>query len=44
VFLLVSPGAAGIGTVTADTGDILRITNGSGANASYKIGLIGRSA
>lgn len=39
-----SPDAAGIGTVTAGTGDILRIANGSGATANYQIAIIGRSA
>jgi hypothetical protein len=44
VLLLATPAAAGLGTVTADTADILRVTNGSGAEATYQIGLIARSA
>lgn len=44
VFLLASPDAAGIGTVAAGTGDILRVANSSGASATYQIGIIGRSA
>lgn len=36
--------AAGLGTVVAGTGDILRIANSSGAAATYQIGLLGRSA
>lgn len=36
--------AAGIGTVAAGTGDILRIANSSGAAATYQIAIIGRNA
>ena len=44
VFLIASPDAAGIGTVAAGTGDILRIANSSGAANTYQIVIIGRSA
>lgn len=44
VFFLASPADVGIGTVTAGTGDILRIANSSGAAATYQIAIIGRSA
>lgn len=44
VFLLGCPDAAGIGAVTAGTGDILRIANSSGAANTYQIALLGRSA
>lgn len=43
-FLLMNPDATGIATVTASTGDILRVTNGSGASATYQIGILARSA
>lgn len=43
-FMLFAGDAAGIGTVTAGTADILRIANSSGATATYQIILIGRSA
>lgn len=43
-FFLFAGDAAGIGTVTAGTGDILRIANSSGASATYQIGILGRSA
>jgi hypothetical protein len=36
--------AAGIGAVTAGTGDILRITNSSGASATYQIAILARNA
>lgn len=39
-----SPGATGLGTVTAATADILRIANGAGGPATYQIALIGRTA
>ena len=42
--MLFSGDAAGIGAVTAGTGDILRIANSSGASATYQIGIVGRSA
>jgi len=41
---IASPDAAGIGAVTAGTGDILRIANSSGAAATYQIGIVARSA
>ncbi len=44
VFLLGCPDAAGIGVVTAGTGDILRIANSSGAANTYQIAILGRSA
>lgn len=44
VFALFAGDAAGIGTVTATTADILRITNGAGAANTYQIMLLGRSA
>lgn len=44
MFALISPGDAGIATVTAGTGDILRITNSSGAQATYQIALLLRTA
>jgi hypothetical protein len=36
--------AAGLGAITATTADILRITNSSGASATYQIGIVARSA
>jgi hypothetical protein len=44
VLLLASPDAAGIGAVTAGTGDILRIANSSGAQAKYLIGVLARTS
>jgi len=44
VVLLACGDAAGIGAVTAATADILRIANGSGAAATYQIGILARSA
>ena len=44
VFMLASNDAAGIGTVTASTADILRITNSSGASATYQIAILGRTS
>jgi len=44
LLLLACPADVGIGTVTAGTGDILRIANSSGASATYQIAIIGRSA
>lgn len=44
VFFLAASDAAGIGTVTASTADILRISNGSGGAATYQIAILGRSA
>ncbi|MCG8447861.1 MAG: hypothetical protein MI753_19345 [Hyphomicrobiales bacterium] len=42
--MLFASDAAGIGTVTAGTGDILRVTNAAGAANTYQIALLGRSA
>ena len=36
--------AAGIGTVTAGTADILRVANSAGASATYQIAILARSA
>jgi hypothetical protein len=44
VFVIMAPDASGLGAVTAGTGDILRVANGSGAAATYKIFIIARSA
>lgn len=45
VFLIAAPGAAGIGGVTASTGDILQIANGgSGTSVTYDIVIVGRTA
>lgn len=44
VFLLAASDAAGIGTVVDSTGDVLRISNSSGASATYQIVILGRSA
>ena len=35
---------SGIGTVTAGTGDILRVANSAGATANYTIAILGRSS
>lgn len=44
-FVMIGCGdAAGIGAVTAGTGDILRIANSSGAAATYQIAILARSA
>ena len=43
-FMLFAGDAAGIGTVTASTADILRIGNSAGATANYQIAILGRSA
>lgn len=44
VVLLACPDAAGLGAITAGTGDILRIANSAGAAATYQIVVIGRTA
>jgi hypothetical protein len=45
IFLFVNPGAAGIATVTAGTGDILRVDNsGAGTTVTFDIVIIGTSA
>ena len=43
-FAMMNPDATGMGSVTAGTGDILRVANGSGASATYQIALMLRSA
>jgi hypothetical protein len=43
-FVLMNPDATGLATITAGTGDILRIANGSGGAATYQIALMLRSA
>jgi hypothetical protein len=43
VLLLADPGGTGY-VVTADTGDILQVTNGAGASATYDIVIIGASS
>ena len=42
--LLVDPDAGGLATVTATTGDVIQVTNGSGAAATYQVVLVCRSA
>lgn len=44
VFSIFAGDAAGVGTVTAGTADILRVTNGAGASSTYQIAIFGRSA
>lgn len=44
IFLQASPGASGLATVTAGTGDIIRVANSSGAQAKYVIAILARSA
>lgn len=44
VFAFISPDATGLGTITAGTGDILRIANASGAANTFQIALLLRSA
>ncbi|MFA7308191.1 MAG: hypothetical protein WC026_16135 [Hyphomicrobium sp.] len=44
VFEIASPGAAGLATITATTADILRVSNSSGASATYQILILARSA
>lgn len=44
MFMMVSPDAAGLATVTAGTGDIIRVANSSGATAKYMVALLARSA
>ncbi len=44
ILLLASPGASGLATVTAGTGDIIRVANSSGAQAKYLIAALARSA
>jgi hypothetical protein len=42
--VLMNPDATGLGTITAGTGDILRIANGAGGGNTYQIALLMRSA
>ncbi len=44
VMLLVDPDANGLATVTATTGDIIQITNSSGAAAVYQVAILARTA
>jgi hypothetical protein len=44
VFLLASPGAAGLGAVSGGSADVLRVANSSGAQAKYQIAVLARSA
>lgn len=44
MFLMMNPDATGMATITASTGDILRIANGSGGAATYTIGLLVRTS
>jgi hypothetical protein len=45
LFLFVNPGAAGIATVTAGTGDLLRVDNsGAGTSVTFDIVILGTSA
>ena len=44
VVFLACPDAAGLGSVVAGTGDILRIANSAGATANYQIAILGRSS
>lgn len=41
---LFNPDASGLGAVTADTADILRIANSSAGASTYQIGILARSA
>ena len=42
--LLANPDASGLATVTAGTGDILNIANGSGGTAVYQVAILARTA
>ncbi|MBZ9852801.1 hypothetical protein LB566_03260 [Mesorhizobium sp. CA13] len=44
MFAAFSPGAAGLATVTAATGDKIRVANGAGGTAKYQIAILARSA
>lgn len=44
IAFIINPDADGLGSVTAGTGDILRVANSSGASATYQIGILARSA
>lgn len=43
-FFIGCPSATGIGTVTAGTGDILRVSNGAGGTAVWQLAILARSA
>lgn len=43
-FMIGAGDAAGIGSVTGGSADVLRVANGSGAAATYQIGIVARSA
>ena len=44
VVLLAGPSAAGLGAITADTADELRVSNASGAANTYQLAILARSA
>lgn len=44
MYMVVSPDASGLATVTAGTGDILRVTNAAGATNKFQVAILGRSA
>lgn len=44
VLVMCNPDATAFGTVTAGTGDILRVANSAGAAATYQIAILGRSS
>ena len=45
IFAIFSPDASGIGTVTASTGDLLKVANSSsGTGVTYKLAVLARSA
>jgi hypothetical protein len=44
VFMIAAGDAAGVGTVTGGTADILRVSNSAGATANYQIAIVARSA
>ena len=44
VVMLASPGATGLGAVTATSADILRVANSAGATAKYVVAILARSA
>lgn len=44
IFLNFARDASGLGAVAAGASDVLRIANASGASATYRIAIIGRSA
>lgn len=44
VFFIMAPDANGLGAVSGGSADLLRVANGSGAAATYKIMIIARTA